>query len=380
MMKMETTKRNYRIFGILIFLGIMLRYIVMLLGNNFDFESYCIVGEIAGNFRNVYAETERYNYAPIFFCIQGILYRISQMNPENWMLIYRILIVFVLTLADLGITFFIAYKYSLKKAIYFFLNPISIFITGYHNQFDNIAIFFALIAILFFNEEETFNRKDVGFVLFISLSLMIKHILFLLPVFLLLNKNLPFKKKILYGFIPPSFFVMSFIPFALDSRVAFEGILNNVFLYRSFNNSPFLSIFYKLIDFPSNYKIVVYGIMMSGVAFIVRKCKFDTVLMVYLITMVVFASAIANQYLVIPMAALCVLEVGIWDKVYMFVVSVFLILHNHGLGGLNIIQTNLSGSILEWGTSMFVRGGYIIATWILFFSIIALFRRRITKN
>ncbi len=49
----------------LLSLGIILRFFAMSFGSNYDFESYCIVGEIAGKYRNVYAETSRYNYAPV---------------------------------------------------------------------------------------------------------------------------------------------------------------------------------------------------------------------------------------------------------------------------------------------------------------------------
>ncbi len=157
---------DLRIIGLigLIAVGIMIRYVVMAFGNNFDFESYKIVGEIAGNFRNVYAETSRYNYAPIFLCIQGVLYRLSIYAGANQEWMYRILIVTVLTMADLGITAFIANRYSYVKALLFFLNPVSIIITGYHNQFDNIAVLFALLSIIFFNEEEKIGKKDVAFV------------------------------------------------------------------------------------------------------------------------------------------------------------------------------------------------------------------------
>ncbi len=120
-----------------VLVGIFLRFFVMTKGHNFDFESYCIVGKIAGNFGNVYAETYRYNYGPIFFCVLGLLYRISAFT-NNPTIIFRILIVSILTLADLGIMGFIAKKYSKKKALIFFLNPVSIIITGYHlfNYFE----------------------------------------------------------------------------------------------------------------------------------------------------------------------------------------------------------------------------------------------------
>ena len=68
---------EYIVFTIFISAGIMLRFIAMSLGHNYDFESYCVVGEIAGNLKNVYANTVRYNYGPIFFMIQGTLYRLA---------------------------------------------------------------------------------------------------------------------------------------------------------------------------------------------------------------------------------------------------------------------------------------------------------------
>ena len=52
-------------------IGIILRYIMMSIGYNYDFESYCIVGEIAGNFGNVYAQTDRYKYSPLFFAFKA---------------------------------------------------------------------------------------------------------------------------------------------------------------------------------------------------------------------------------------------------------------------------------------------------------------------
>ena len=58
MQEQKTLKKNI-VFFICICTGIILRYVMMTLGHNYDFESYCIVGEIAGNFGNVYAGTNR---------------------------------------------------------------------------------------------------------------------------------------------------------------------------------------------------------------------------------------------------------------------------------------------------------------------------------
>ena len=233
---------------------------------------------------------------------------------------------------------------------------------------------FALLSTIYFNKEKNFNKKDIGFVLFFSLSLITKHILFILPIFILLKGNLPIKKKLLYTFVPPAIFLLSFLPFALSSNEAALGILNNVFLYRSFNNAPLLAVLYKLIKFPSGPRILVYGIMMVILAWTIRNYQFDYIMLIYLIAMVSFSSAIANQYLAIPMAALCTLNVGIWDKVYMVAIGLYLVLEGNGLHLLSYIQAHRPGSIFDVLGSLYVRGGYILAVWILLLALVHLIR------
>ncbi len=373
-------KKEHIFFVLFVFLGISLRFLLMTLGHNFDFESYCIVGEISGDFRNVYAETSRYNYGPVFLIIQGLLYNISSFSA-NWELTYRVLMVSTLTLTDLGIACIIAKRYDAIKAVIFFLNPVSIFITGFHNQFDNIAVLFAMISILFYNEEKKIGKKDVLFVLFLSLSIITKHILFAFPLFLLLRKALPIGKKLFYSFVPPIIFLLSFLPFALKSNEALNGIINNVFLYKSFNNSPLLSFIYDRIGFPTKYSIVVFGLLMVLMAFLTRKKEIDNQLLVYLIALVAFSSAIANQYLAIPLAAIIILETGVLKYIYMAFVTVFLFLHGDGLG--------LLGRLAEWNGSAFivntgdrvVNHGYTVSAWILFIIILyeLFFREMISR-
>ena len=361
----KTIKREYIVFVLLVSLGIFLRFFVMTIGHNFDFESYCIVGEISGNFRNVYAETARYNYGPIFLFIQGLLYDISSVSP-NLQETYRVLMVSILTLTDLGITCFIAKRYDIVKALIFFLNPVSIIITGYHNQFDNIAILFALICILFYNEEKKIGRKDVLFIVFLSLSLITKHILFIFPLFLLLRKTLPLTKKLLYAFVPPIIFLLSFLPFAFQSQEALNGILQNVFLYKSFNNSPLLSIFYEMIGFPLKYSIVVFVVLMAVMAVLTRKKEFDKQLLIYLIALVAFSSAIANQYLAIPLAAIIILDTKLLKYIYMAFVTIFLFLHGDGFGIQGRLIERDASEFSIWVGDHILSYGYTLAAWILF--------------
>lgn len=358
----KTNKK--KIFWIIaILLGILLRYLVMLFGYNFDFESYCIVGDIAGHFRNVYAETARYNYAPVFFCFQGSFYRLSELFGSNQILVYRILIVGLLTATDLGIAFF-AKRYSLKAAVIFFLNPVSILITGYHNQFDNMAVLAALISILYYNEESKIGKKDLGFVLFMSLGLMIKHLLFVFPLFILLKKGLPIAKKALYAFAPPIIFLISFVPFVIGNSDALNGVVNNVFLYRSRNNAPLLSDLFNVFQIPNTFKFVFFILAMCGLAIFARKLQFDQCVFLYLMGLVVFSSAISNQYLAIPLVAICVLDTGFLKYLYMVVVSIFIVLNDNGLNVLRYLQQTNSTWVVKCAETYNARGHWM-AVWIL---------------
>ena len=291
-----------------LFIGIFLRFFVMMFGHNFDFESYCIVGEIAGNFKNVYAHTDRYNYGFIFFVIQGLFWNISMLAAQYHLVLYRILFVILLTCTDIGIANYLRKHYSSMIAVVFFLNPISIVISGFHNQFDNIAVLVALLALPHYNKKKEFTKDDFWFILFMSLSLIIKHIFFMIPFFLLVKKGLPLCKRVAYSFIPPIMFLLNFVPFIIGNDDAWNNVLNNVFLYRSNTNSPLLWPLYQLFNIPTTVCFPVYIAALVLIALLFRKRTFENIFFNYTICMFAFASAIANQYLVIPIVAACVLD------------------------------------------------------------------------
>ena len=117
------------------------------------------------------------------------------------------------------------------------------------------------------------------------------------------------------------------------------------------------------------YSIVVFCLCLSVVAYATRRKAFDEQLLLYLISMVAFSSAIANQYLVIPMVAVCVLNTGVWKYIYMFFAAVFLILEGCGLGLLNALKNRyMLPQAVQSVFDLYVNnpGGYIILAWILF--------------
>jgi len=226
-------KKHKILFVLLIIVGVGLRYIVSFRGYNFDFESYQIVVNILKQNGNVYAVTDRYNYGPIWFFILQLLYFIASENYN----IFRILLITILTIADIGIFVFVRKRFGKMAGFFFFLNPISIIITGYHNQFDNIAILFGILAIAQFEKDDSnhINKKFFLGLIYISLSLITKHLLFLFPIWLALKQKSCFK-KLLSIIFPYVIFLMSFLPFWKEGN---NGIINNVFLYKSWNNGVF---------------------------------------------------------------------------------------------------------------------------------------------
>ncbi len=320
--------------------GIVIRFVLMYWGHNFDFESYCIVGELAASGNNVYAFTSRYNYGPIWFILLGTFWKLAAGN----ILLFRIFIVSTLTLCDFLIAKLISQKAGNFWGLIFFLNPISLIITGYHNQFDNIAVLFGAYAVSCLEksaDERDFKAADIYGTILLSFSLITKHILFAFPLWVLLNKKIDARKKFLYAFIPPLIFLISFIPYWAEGS---QGILNNVFLYKSFNNFPLLGlgVFNHLGMFLPYQKYIclpAFIVLMVGCAYCFRREEIYDLFLLYIIALVCFSSAIANQYIVIPCMALIIL-LRKKSALYFLLGLLFLSLNKNGLHILLWLENN----------------------------------------
>lgn len=119
-----------------------------------------------------------------------------------------------------------------------------------------------------------------------------------------------------------------------------------------------------------NYSIIVYGIFMALTAFICRKLSYEKQIFIYTISMVAFSSAIANQYLAIPMAAIIVLETGVLKYIYMFMTFVFLVLHSDGLGVLSRIEDNGLPEPIMFACEKYTKYAYVLLAWVLFITLL----------
>lgn len=280
------------ILGILLAVG--LRMLSASMGQNYDMKSYRVVANIVCDGGNVYAETNRYNYGPVWFYIVGGLYSLSSKLFTS-KVAFHYLVALFLSLADLGIFFILWKKFTIKTAFLFLLNPISIIITGYHSQFDNLALLFGLWSVVILDDprgRHTLKKLSMALLL-LGLSITTKHILFLFPLWLAVKLKNSWHQ--LWALVlPPLIFLASFLPYW---KTGHDGIVQNVFQYKSFNNAPLLNLFFLPND--SIVPQCVFFTLLGVGSLLFRKESPFRSLLVYTIVLVTFSSAIANQYLAI---------------------------------------------------------------------------------
>ena len=322
-----TGKRKIILCVLLVVLCIAARFVVGAFSLNYvDFRNFLATGEIAASGRNVYAEQKFYNYGPAFFILLGWLYKAASHFP-NVALVFKLMLVAVLTLADLLIARLVAKKSSLTWGLVFFLNPLSFLTVSYLSQFDGLAVACAAYGISYIEdsaENERFTINDAAGIVLLLMSLIIKHIMWAFPMWLLMSRRINTRKKFLYAFVPVLLFLMSFAPYWSTGQ---QGIISNVFLYRSRNNLPLfgldilhrtinhLPVFSRSIADPygmeflpfHRYLFAVYALFMLAGAYTFRYEDIDNNFLLYTISAVCFASAISMQYLSIPCMALIIL-------------------------------------------------------------------------
>jgi hypothetical protein len=294
-------RKTLVIFLSLLIVGIALRLGLAAYGYNNDVEAYRVIADLTDRGKSVYTETDRYNYGPIWFNILWALDQVPWNSPDpTWALRWKVAI--FLSGVDCFIAYVLTRWYSLFIAAIFFLNPISIIITGYHSQFDNLAVFTAILAArLIRDREATAGVRKISGLTLLGVSLIIKHIAFIFPIWLFFSFETR-RMKVLAVLIPYGLFFLSFVPYWRS----LSGIVRHVFLYHSIPNGPF----WKEIapGFVANKLVLpiffLLAMLIAGLLW--RNRAAPRALWLYFVSLVVFSPAIANQYLAIPVSAISV--------------------------------------------------------------------------
>ena len=303
--------------------------------------------------QSVYTGTNRYNYGPVWsYTIYLLNLIFIPVSTQDFHLVLAWFMVFV----DISIFFLLLKIFNLNVSTIYFLSTPAVLISGFHIQIDNFSILFALIFQYFFYKSLDVDYKIknsklyIVSMLFLGISLSIKHIFIFYPIVLsliFLNYRINFYNiklnisKILPLVIPYLVFILSFVIDIVfrssDWGNILKGINDNVLNYKSFIGNSFIFQFLKLISDHTqlmssstiNFLIsngTVLFIILVFIAFFLNREKINikNSLYYYLLVFYCFSPSLADQYLVIPLIPVIVLSTNFFSLLYLISSGLYL--------------------------------------------------------
>lgn len=354
-------RQRWSLFGLALGLGALARLWAQTLPGNWDFGQWNSVSASALAGLDPY-EVNGYNYTPIWL---GILTLFKSLSSDETS--FRLLISFLMIAIDAWIAWMLVRRGYALAAYVFLLSPIAIAISGHHQQIDGLAIALALAALLLMGKgtQERITRFDIQAVLLLGLSLSVKQVFLVLPLWLAMRSG-SMHRRLLYLFVPPAIF-LAMLASAFISYSP-RAVIDAVLFHDGTNIPPMVLAFVPhqlapwVIENRGGMVLSLLFLMAAGYLF--RRLRPFEAGLAYSITALLFAWGVANQYLVIPMAAVAVfLNIGL---------LIWFALSTVYLGGapdalnlpiLNAIQPHV---MLEWqwmGRDLFP---YLLIGWIIF--------------
>lgn len=286
---------------------------------NYDFNSYLEVSNQVLAGENPY-ETGKHNYGPIWFLVHSSVRFVAE-DPEH----FRAALALILSLIDIVIAVLLMKRGYLVAAVLFLLAPVGIAISGQHAQFDNFSMMFALgAALLFRRGSANIRSRDVTSVVLMGLSLSTKHGFLLLPFWFALMQG-SWVRRILYAVTPYVIFGLTLLPFWVVNAAP---IREYVLSYRSNTNAP---AYYTLLpdelvwgSVNRGYVVLIFLAILLALGWWYRKLPAFEATLIYGISLVVFSTAVVDQYFAIPMAGISVfLNIGF--LAWLVYVSIYLL-------------------------------------------------------
>jgi hypothetical protein len=316
--KAKLSARRKVIFTGLAVASIAIKIILAGRGHNYDVDSYEIVSALVLQGKSVYANTVRYNYGPTWGWMLAGLKQLSTLLPPAGQENFHISVATFLATTDVTMAAILASEYSYGAALFFLLSPVTILLTGFHSQFENLALLVGMISWVLIRHGKVTQPRLIISGAILGLSLSIKHILFIFPVWVLFWPELgSVRRRFTYSAIAYSFFAVSFLPWTMDP-LSRAGILQNVLRYRSgFRLSlPYLVAKAHLFAPATSFDLTVLpftwmaSLVLIGLVIVHRQGELFPL---YLLPMFALSPALADQYLAIPMVA-CAIFYNCWPS------------------------------------------------------------------
>jgi hypothetical protein len=310
---------------------------------NYDLESFSTAVEILRRGGRLYLETPRYNYSPVWahvlLGLDTAAWRANIPFPQALgaflLLVDAATALLLSRLAGGG-------RRGAAVALLFFANPVSIFVSSFHLQFDGVAIFFLLLALLC---AERPGDARGGTVAALSASLLVKHVTAFYPPLFLRSRRRD-GLGLLGVLVPYAVFAASFLPYAGQ----WPGIREHVLEYRSLAEDYGTAMLARIPGAPAWLPTALFLVAVGAALVLLRGVALPRACLLLALVTLLAVPGIAEYYFVWPIAlgALCG---GAGFVVYTLVASAFFL---GSPDGLNLPLTHLPGwhgvwwSLLLW--------------------------------
>lgn len=316
--------------GFLLALVMRVAYLVSEHGN-WDLDAYREVVRILEGGGELYRDTPRYNYSPAWaIVLRGLAFASGAMGVPLESGVGGLLL-----LADMFTAWLVfriardvlgrAIEAAAGAALLFFANPVSVFATGFHLQFDNLAVLFLLAAVWSISRTPARPARGFGTVVFLSASLLFKHVTYFHPLLFVRTRRRP-GLPLVAGLAPYAVFFASFLPYLGSPGWVYE----RVFRYRSLSETYGAS---TLLDVTGVPRWVPTALFLAAAGFGIvafRRLDVGRASLLLFLLLLVFLPGVAQYYFVWPIA-LGALYGGAGYAVYTLLVSAFFLGSPDGL-------------------------------------------------
>jgi hypothetical protein len=300
------------------------------LSPNWDTNAYAEVATTLDSGGVLYRDTVRYNYSPMWALLLRVLARIS---GEGGIPLHHVVAGFLL-LADVAtawIVFRVARDVLFRPpgmaagaALLFFANPVSVFVTGFHAQFDGLAIAFLMLAVWLAGRSRPRPLASAGA---LAGSLLVKHVTAFHPVLFAGWSGANVRRRLLFLLLPYAVFAASFLPYWRIRGAVFA----RVFAYRSMAEDYGTAMLRKVPGIPHWAPTVLFVAAALTAAIALARVELTRGSLLLFLVLLVFAPGMAQYYFVWPIA-LGSLFGGAGYAVFTLVVSSFFLGSPDGLG------------------------------------------------
>lgn len=347
----ERRRRDLAVLGMGWLAVLALRGLLLAAPNDrYDLHSFRIVADILDRGGDVFRETPRYNYSPVWACALWVLARAARLLGTS----LDRAVMGLLLLSDAATALLLARIVRARgqtearaslAGLLFFANPVSVLTSSRLAMFDNVSILFLLLAVL---AMEAVPARKGAAVAGMTASLLVKHVTWFHP--LLLARRREPRVGLAGALVPYALFAASFLPFWRS----WDRIRRQVFEYQSLGEPYGTEPLRRLPGFPTwgTAAICVAAAMAAAGWIWFRQVEFGRASLLLFLVVLLFVPGIAVYYFVWPIA-LGALYPSAGYAVYTAVVSLFLI---HSPDALGVELPHLPGWSGPW---------WALAFWLL---------------